>query len=301
VHVFSSVFGGTVAGVVNDFALCPNVIGGQGDDRFIIDQGYGLTTLDGGPGNNTLDLSPYYLGPQVIGILQRDAGYVAGEIGWFSHVQNLVTGTTDDTFAFRGPGHLDGSIDGGGGTNTLDYSQYAGNITVDLALNLASLVNQGAAGGIFHIANVTGSMGDDLLVGDANANVLIGGTGRNLLIGGGGADSITGGGGDNIQIGGYTSYDQNLVALDAVFAEWTSADSLSVRLRDLRNGGGLNGTYILNATASRTRPATVFDDGAPDLLFDGTGLSWFFVHRPNDPINNGAGPHVRGDVITHVP
>jgi hypothetical protein len=32
-------------------------------------------------------------------------------------------------------------------------------------------------------------------------------------------------GGDNIQIGGTTSYDQNLVALDALFAERTFADS----------------------------------------------------------------------------
>jgi hypothetical protein len=42
--------------------------------------------------------------------------------------------------------------------------------------------------------DVTGSVGDDLLVGDANANVLIGGTGRNVIIGGGGGDTIVGGG-----------------------------------------------------------------------------------------------------------
>jgi Ca2+-binding RTX toxin-like protein len=36
------------------------------------------------------------------------------------------------------------------------------------------------------IANVTGSQGNDILVGDQSANILRGGTGRNLIIGGGG-------------------------------------------------------------------------------------------------------------------
>jgi hypothetical protein len=62
----------------------------------------------------------------------------------------------------------------------------------------------------------------------------------------------------------------------------------------------LNGNYILNPTATGNRPATVFDDGTPDLLYDGSGLSWFFVHEPDDLINNGAGPLVSGDVIAHI-
>jgi hypothetical protein len=191
-------------------------------------------------------------------------------------------------------------VDGGGGTNTLDYSHYTGNITVDLALNLGSLVNQGATGSVFHIARVIGSIGSDLLVGYANPTVLIGGTGRNILIAGMGGASIYGGGGDNIQIGGYTSYDQNLTALDAILAEWTSADSLSTRRRDLRDGGGLNGTYILTSAGTRNRTATVFDNGVADQLYDGTGLSWFFLHEPDDQINNGAGPLLASDSVTVI-
>jgi Ca2+-binding RTX toxin-like protein len=411
VHIFRSVYGGEVTGVVQAFALCQNVIGGQGNDRFVVDQGYGLTSLDGGPGNNTLDLSPHYLNPQNISILGPNSGLVSGEFAAFSHIQNLLTGSTNDKFAFRGTAYLDGTIDagggsnslnyvqsaasvtvnlqsgaasyvnlqggtvaqsggvahiqsftggpgsantligpdtpstwnltaansgtvnavsftgfqdltgsagadtfvfqqggsvagvvdGGGGVNALDYSHYTGDVRVDLALGVASLVHQGAAGGVLHIANVTGSVGNDLLVGDANANVLIGGTGRNLLIGGAGADSLTGGGGENILIAGYTSYDQNLAALNAIFAEWTSADSLDVRMHDIRQGGGLNGNSILNPIATGTHPATVFDDGAADQLFDGAGLSWFFVHRPGDQINNGAGPQVSGDVVSVIP
>jgi hypothetical protein len=452
VHIFSSVYGGSVAGVVRAFALCQNVIGGHGDDHFLFDQGFGLTSVNGGPGNNTLDFSPYSLTPPGWGfaIVGHNSGLVAGAIGAFSNIQNLIGTQTNDAFAFGRAAYLDGtidgqggnnslnytqsaasvsvnlqtgaasyvnyqngtapqpggitniqnfvggpgssntligpntpstwtltgatsgtvnafifsgfqdltggmtansligantpntwtitgpnsgtvnaftfsafqsltgraaadtfvfqpggsiaaSVDGGDGSNTLDYSHYTGNITVDLALNLGSLVNQGATGSVFHIARVIGSIGSDLLVGDANPTVLIGGTGRNILIADMGGASIYGGGGDSIQIGGYTSYDQNLTALDAILAEWTSADSLSTRRRDLRDGGGLNGTYILNPTATRNRAATVFDNGVADQLYDGTGLSWFFLHQPDDQINNGAGPLLTSDLVTVIP
>jgi hypothetical protein len=29
-------------------------------------------------------------------------------------------------------------------------------------------------------------------------------------------------------------------------------------------------------------------------------MSWFFVHRPNDKINNGAGPLNTGDVVSVI-
>jgi Ca2+-binding RTX toxin-like protein len=108
------------------------------------------------------------------------------------------------------------SINGGTGRNTLDYSVFTGDVTVDLPLGFATGLSS-----ITNIQNVTGSIGNDILVGDGNANVLRGGTGRNLIIGGGGADQLFGGGGDNILIGGTTNYDRNLAALDAIMALWT--------------------------------------------------------------------------------
>jgi hypothetical protein len=70
---------------------------------------------------------------------------------------------------------------------------------------------------------------------------------------------------------------------------------------NISNGGGLNGNYVLNPMAAGGRAATVFDDGTADQLFDGTGLSWFFVHQQDDKINNGAGPQVTGDVVSVIP
>jgi hypothetical protein len=392
VHVGTYVYGGTVPGVVHAFTLCQNVIGGQGDDRFLFDQGFGLTNVDGGPGNNTLDFSPYYLTPPGWGfaILGHNSGLVAGVIGAFRNIQNLVGTQTDDKFAFRGAASLDGtidgqggsnaidytqsaasvtvnlqtgtasyvnlqggsapqpggianiqtfvggpgsantliaadtpnawsitepdsgsvnasgfkgfqdltggaaadtfaflpggsvsgSLDGGGGVNALDYSQYSGDVTVDLALHLASLVHQGAAGSVFNIANVTGSMRNNLLVGDANANMLIGGTGRNLLIGGAGGDMLDASRAtsDNILIGGWTDYDSSLAALLVLMAEWTRTDlGFRDRFSDLLTGSNslgvpplnvLNGQLILltPATNPKSSNGTVHADTSPDTL-----------------------------------
>jgi hypothetical protein len=225
-------------------------------------------------------------------------------VGW-----DLPTGSTvkvlgrlggNETFAIQAlQPSLAPVIQAGGPNNTLDYSAYTGDVAVNLPLGTATQL-----AGISGIQNVTGSNGNNLIVGDANPNVLIGGTGRNIIIGGGAADIIRGGGGDNILIAGATLYDQKQGALDAIFAEWTSNDSLATRMADISGGTpsglDLNGSNVLVPAATRTHAATVFDDAAVDQLFDGTGLSWFFVHQPDDVINNGAGPSLTGDVVTFI-
>jgi hypothetical protein len=97
-----------------------------------------IQNLIGGPGSaNAL------IGPDVAStwtITGADSGTV-GTVT-FSNFQNLTGRAGADTFVFQPGGSVSGSGDGGG-SNTLDYSHYLGNITVDLALNRASLVNGG--------------------------------------------------------------------------------------------------------------------------------------------------------------
>jgi hypothetical protein len=126
----------------------------------------------------------------------------------------------------------------------------------------------GVAGGISNIRNVTGSVGNDLLVGDANANVLIGGTGRNVIIGGGGADRIVGGGGDNLLIGGTTAYDQNAAALDLIMQEWLLASDFATRVAALQSGGDL-----LAGTGIHLDNTTVHPDGMATVT-PGPGNNW---------------------------
>jgi hypothetical protein len=252
---------------------------GSGNDTFTVQSlPPNNTTISfiGGSGSNTLQ------GPDQANTWQLtrpNAGTLNTSVQ-FANVQNLVGGSGNDTFAFDNGGSLAGKLDGGGGVNTLDYSAFVGDVAVVMRLALAT----GVSGGIADVQNVTGSQGNDLLVGDANPNVLVGGTGRNVVIGGGGSDQVTGGGGDNLLIGGTTSYDANLAALQAILMEWEDTTlSFDQRVNALRRGVTVNGqAVVLNKT-------TVQNDGAADTLLSGAGLNWLIADS-DDTINDGNGP-----------
>src|SRR5207248_2687306 len=112
------------------------------------------------------------------------------------------------------------SLTGGVGNNVLNASAFtAGSVTLD----------GGAGNDTLH-----GGAGNDVLIGGPGDDNLQGGAGRDILIGGLGADRLVGQEGDDILIGGTTVYDdlsnpQNLQALNAILAEWTSADSYELR------------------------------------------------------------------------
>ena len=243
----------TSTGIGGTFTNINNFIGGSG-----------INTVVGPNGPTTYTIT----GPNTIMVVGLN----------ISGFQSVTGGPSGDTFAFQTGGSLSGSIDGGGGVNTLDYSGFVGDLNVNLSLSTATAVGQGIA----NIQNVTGSRGNDLIVGSTQPNTLIGGTGRNIVIGGGGTDAITGGGGDNILIAGTTAYDLIPAALDALVAEWTRTDvSFEKRVSDLMTGnkGSLNGQYTLDKKS-------VVSDDSPDVVTGGGGLDWFFVTNFDDTVEN---------------
>ena len=125
---------------------------------------------------------------------------------------------------------------------------------------------------------LTGGAGNDVLVGGKGNDILNGGGGRDLLIGGDGADQLHGNGND-ILIAGYTSYDANDAALNAIMCEWTSSHSLSVREKNLADGSGssdrLNGNYFLKLGV------TVFNDSSADTLYY-INSDWLFYDPTRD-------------------
>ena len=90
------------------------------------------------------------------------------------------------------------------------------------------------------------------------------------MIGGLGADTLGGETGDDILIGGTSSLSSNVAALNAVMAEWTSANSYATRVANLRNGGGANGSTKLNSMTIQN------DSSAADRLTGASELDWFF-------------------------
>jgi hypothetical protein len=300
---------GSVNGALT-FSGFQNLTGGSVNDTFLFLPGGALSgNLNGGAPINTLDYSQYG-SPVTVNLAAKTAtaiagtwanlqvfkgtattdtlrgtnanstwslnGTDAGTVGNFTFMgfANLTGGTGNDTFKFTDAAGITGSIDGGGGTNTLNYAAYSTGIYV----NLQTAVATGTLA-IGNIQNVTGGQGNDILLGNGGSNILTETGGQNLVIGGGGADTLTGGSGSDILIAGTTIYDQNRAALDALLAAWANtSQGYSARVGALLAGVSYTdstGTHIaaLGADSTVTQPA----GSGPSTLTGGSGLDWFFA------------------------
>jgi Ca2+-binding RTX toxin-like protein len=267
------------------------ITGGRGHD--LLDGGLGNDTVNGGKGNDTLvgstDLdvlagqadSDTLIGPDVTAIWTitgTNAGRINDGQAKFNTMESLIGGANNDTFVVGASGSVKGRIDGGGGLNKLDYIKVSGQTIINLFLGTAT-----RTGGISNIRDVDGGNGPSVLVGDAQDNVLRGFNGRDLLIGGGGTDMLVGGNGDDILIGGRSSHDSSNTALTALFNEWKSTASYTIRTERLlrERTGGVNGAYSLTTL-------TVFDDGVADILNGEGNLDFYFAKALVDVTDAGA-------------
>ncbi len=184
---------------------------------------------------------------------------LAPEVIRFGVLQNttlntsLLTGAGDKTFSMLAASQgMALSLDAGSGTNTLDYSNDAGNVLANFQTGEFT-----GFSGVANIQNVIGGQGANILVGDGNEN-LTGGTGHNLIISGGGSGQLTGGGAGDILIGGTTAYDTDDASLQAILTYWTtSGDDYPTRVANLRAGNGV---------PQLEGGITVFDNGAANTL-----------------------------------
>jgi Ca2+-binding RTX toxin-like protein len=163
----------------------PMVDGGGGDDE--VTGGPGNDTVEGGDGNDRLDFpGADPLEDQSAGIDMLDGG--AGN-------DQLNGGPP------RSPQEGD-TLDGGGGTDTADYSQRA----APLAIALDGVANDGEAGEGDNVAadveNVVGGSGRDTLVGSGAANALDGRDADDVIMGAGGDDTVAGANGNDSLSGG---------------------------------------------------------------------------------------------------
>jgi hypothetical protein len=236
-------------------------------------------TIHGGAGSSTLVSGGFVNNWTITGL---NAGTLQDVT--FQNVQNLrgsVLAFAHDTFVFNPTAGVTGTIVGASGPNTistLDYSKLTTPVTVNLKTHKAT----GVGTAVFHIEDVTGGQGNNILVGDGNNNVLKGGSGRNLLISGGGNSTLQAGSGEAILIGAHLVFDTDFACLNAVMAEWSHTYDASNPLHDyqirvfhLENGGGLNGPCRLNTSTMLPQPGTTtLTSGAQFdfLIFDATDI-----------------------------
>jgi Ca2+-binding RTX toxin-like protein len=227
------------------------------------------------------------------GTTVSNVGGVVNDTFTFTHFfigtedDDLITRSANDDrwFGFQGGAGNDTIIGNSNGTDYVDYrddSEFNGGgaVTVDLA-NETATDGFGDTDTLIDIEQVRGSIFDDSLTGDSEANELDGDDGNDTLNGGDGNDTLIGGGGDDVLNGG---------AGDDFILPGTGSDQVNggsgfdtVAYDDGSLSAGINATLLGGGTPTVWTVNEV--GGSTDILTDieaiiGTGF--------NDTINGGA-------------
>jgi Ca2+-binding RTX toxin-like protein len=210
---------------------------GDGSDSVTIDSsidaGTGLAgiQIDGGDGNDNL-------------------------VNRSSLPATFVGGTGDDV------------IEGGGGSDTVDYAPGA---AVSVNLQAGTATGQGSDS-LANVENVIGSSNNDSLTGDANANTLNGGLGNDVLVGRGGDDVLSGGPGTD-DVGYQASQAPVVVDLGSGTATGEGFDLLS-GIEDVVGSNysdTLTGDNADNVLSGGAGSDTLVGGGGNDTLVGGNG------------------------------
>ncbi|MFP6764082.1 MAG: hypothetical protein VB858_10695, partial [Planctomycetaceae bacterium] len=229
------VFGGhlvTLNGTFEDFA------GSAFDDAVTAGDAV-PRNIAGGGGSDTFNTAAN--GMNVWAISASDAGSVAdaAQTVSFSSVENLSGGTGDDSFDFDDGFLISGTINGGSGSDTLDYTAYSAGNSVSLSL-----------AGTVGVENAIGGDGSDTILAD-NTATLFDVTGMNAgdvgALGFVDFENLTGGSADDtfqFGSGGVLSGGINGGAAASANAVVLSTDDDHVTLSSLSATTGFSGSLL---------------------------------------------------------
>jgi Ca2+-binding RTX toxin-like protein len=259
--------------------------GGAGDDTYEFSDGWGSDLLvePAGGGSDTIRFSAatanltFALGS----ITVSDGAGNALTYG-DSDVEQLVGGSGNDRFAFSNGAVLAGgagTIDGGAGSDSLDYSAY----TTALTVNLATATATGTAS-VSNVENVTGGSASDTLTGDATANHLAGGDGDDTLTGDTGGDTLDGGAGSDLVA---ETRDADFTVTDISLDIGLEATDRLVAVERVNLAGGTSANRV-DARAF-TGAATLRGAAGNDTLLGGPGNDSFRGGPDDDLIDLGLG------------
>jgi Ca2+-binding RTX toxin-like protein len=190
------------------------------------------------------------------------------------------------------------TTDSAGGSDWASYAGSAAAVTVNLtdanSDGLADAIGAGgdAAGDAYYfINNLLGSVSNDILTGNANANSLIGGLGNDTLIGSAGVDVLIGGTSTTDSAGGsdWASYASSA----AVTVNLTDADSNG--LADVAGAGGDaagDTYYYINNLLGSANSDTLTGNANANSLTGDLGNDTLYGGLGNDTLIGGAGADV---------
>lgn len=255
------------------------LLGGNGNDT--LRGGDGNDTLNGGLGFNILDAGPGQDGVVIEGTSRNDkiqigrrvgprGAQVVADINGVAFVEDYVNGETVFVFAHQGNDSVK-MLPSTAGRWTAEFHGEEGNDTLEGG-EMDDLLDGGDGND-----TLRGAGGKDILVGGDGNDDLEGAAGPDLMIGGRGSDELRGVNDGDLLIAGFTAFDNQIPALMALLAEWSSSRSYEVRVANLRGtGSGVrnNENYFLKVDGPQ---ATVFDDDKDDHLKGGSDRDWFFA------------------------
>ena len=290
--------------------------GGSGIDRIVATVNDGNDAYFGGAGVDTYDLTNTTTDATVNLTLGTASSAETG-VDTLSGIENVLGGNGNNTMTDgAGVNRLDGGagndkfnmtldnvrddIRGGVGSDTVDYSAFASNLTI--ALNGAGnsiVIGSGNAGAtsdvIRNIENVIGGSGNDTITGDNQANQLNGGAGNDTITGGTGADVLTGGlGADAFVYGNTNQSGIGAAARDLITDFLSGTDRLNFAAIDANTTVGGNQAFVFNNVAGAAFTAA----GQLVYHYEGSGASEVTVIQGN--VNNNLNPDFEVALLGHI-
>lgn len=185
----------------------------------------------------------------------------------------ILFGGGDNRLVLGTASVITGLSDGGLGTNSLEYKDWAAGVAVNLRTGSAS-----GTGGIVRFQNVVGSDGADNLTGNSGANRFDGGAGNDLYALQDGTDTVTeaaGGGFDTVR----------------TTASWTLAAGQEVERLVARGHGAvdLTGNGLANALYGNDAANSLSGGGGQDRLDGRAGDDTLSSDAGADVLDGGTG------------
>ncbi len=244
------------------------------DNIDVIIGGSGSDTLFGLPDDSTWNITSMG-GGQLI--TTDSGGSVIGNVT-FSDFENLAGRLGDDTFVFANAMGVSGTIDGGGGSNTLDYHLYS---TTSVTVNLGSGGGQPGASSVSDIQNIIGGAGNnDSLSGpdaDSTWNITGANSGDVAGVGFAGFENLTGATNNE---DGFIFYSGGSIS-GAIHGGAGGFDGFAVE--DPSNPGSLTPVQPDVSGAGILNVGTIFVGDTRAIAY--TGIEPIFYLDSSDPIN----------------
>ena len=264
----------TITGDANDNVVWSGpgndtVNGGDGWDD--LNGGFGDDVLNGGAGNDFLD------GQEGNDILNGDANndYLYGGDG-----DDILNGGAGNDTLDGGAG--DDTLDGGTGVDMVSFGDTVLPVVIDLAAGTATGTEIGT-NTLSNIEDAEGGLGDDILIGDANANKLDGSSGDDILDGGAGDDTLYGSDGDDtVRFAGALMP----VTVDLSAGTASGADTGNDTLFHIESVIGGLGDDTITGDANDN---TLWGNAGNDTLTGGDGDDTLNGGSGNDTLDGGAG------------